>query len=242
MIRYEAFTKRYGGVEAVSGLDLGVASGETVALIGPNGSGKTTTLKAALGLVRPTSGRVLVAGRDTVADGRAARAVIGYLPQRLSFPDGCTARQVLSFYARLRGATGDEVDRLLARVGLEEAADRAADGYSGGMRQRLGLAVALLGRPKALVLDEPTASLDPSGALVVRDLVRSIRAEGTTVLLSSHDLGEVAALADRVAIFVTGRLAAVGTPRELARAHGLAVSDMEGVYRAVVAMAAERAA
>lgn len=214
MIRYHGFSKRFGAVEAVRELDLEIREGETLALIGPNGSGKTTTLKAALGLVRPTSGRVEVAGLD--AGDRAARARLGYLPQRLTFPDGCSAREVLRLYARLRGAT-DDLDAILARVGLADAADRSANQFSGGMRQRLGLAIALLGRPRALVLDEPTAALDPSGALVVRDLVEEIRAEGTTVVLSSHDLAEVAALADRVAVFVDGRMQALGTPEELVR-------------------------
>lgn len=233
MIRYESFGKRYGPVEAVAGLDLEVREGETLALIGPNGSGKTTTLKAALGLVRPSSGRVTVAGRDPWRDGAAARAAVGYLPQRLSFPAGCTAREILEFYGRLRGAAPEEAERLLEYAGLADAADRAADGYSGGMRQRLGLAVALLGRPRALVLDEPTASLDPSGALAVRDLIRAVRADGTTVVLSSHDLGEVAALADRVAIFVAGRLAALGSPARLAALLGLHGdrASIEAIYR-----------
>lgn len=214
MIRYDGFTKRFGKLVAVRGLDLDVAPGEALALIGPNGSGKTTTLKAALGLIRPTAGRVRIGGRD--AADRAARSKIGYLPQRLTFPEGCTAREALRLYARLRRAQ-DDLDALLERVGLTEAADRPANTFSGGMRQRLGLAIALLGGPEALVLDEPTAALDPSGALVVRDLVAAIREEGTTVILSSHDLAEVSALADRVGVFVAGRLEALGTPADLVR-------------------------
>jgi len=235
MIVYENFTKRFEKLVAVSGLELQVREGETLALIGPNGSGKTTTLKAALGLVRPSGGRVRVAGADVVTEGRAARACLGYLPQRLSFPEGCTAGEVMRLYARLRGADPAETEVLLERVGLLDAADRAADGFSGGMRQRLGLAIALLGRPRALVLDEPTAALDPSGSLLVRDLVESIRAEGTTVLLSSHDLAEVEALADRVAVFIAGRLVALGTPAELASALELPTSArrMEEIYRAI---------
>lgn len=238
MIRYEQFTKRFGAVTAVESLDLALDEGETMALIGPNGSGKTTTLKAALGLIRPTSGRVLVEGRDASRDGRDARSRIGYLPQRLAFPDGMTAREVLRFYAKLRGA--DPELRLLDRVGLLEAADRDVNGFSGGMRQRLGIAVALLGAPSVLVLDEPTASLDPSGALAVRDMIHAIRADGTAVLLSSHDLAEVAALADRVGVFVGGRLGALGTPADLARSLGLAVSTivstatgLESIYRRI---------
>ena len=228
MIRYEGFRKTYGRVLAVEGLDLEVRPGEMLALIGPNGSGKSTTLKSAVGLVRPSAGRVLVDGVD-VALGPAARAGLGYLPQRISFPEGVAARDAMRLYARLRGADLGDVDRLLDRVGLADAAGRATDGFSGGMRQRLGIAVALLGRPGVLLLDEPSAALDPTGALLVRDLIGGIAAEGTTVLLSSHDLAEVAALADRVAIFVDGRMTALGTIPELeARA---AASGLESVYR-----------
>jgi Cu-processing system ATP-binding protein len=232
MIRYEAFGKQYGSVTAVAGLDLEIGAGDAVALIGPNGSGKTTTLKAALGLVRPTTGRVLVDGHDIAVAGRRARACVGYLPQRLSFPDGCDARDVLRFYAKLRGADTAAIDGLLARVGLLAAATRAVTGYSGGMRQRLGIAVALLGEPRALLLDEPTAALDPSGALDVRDILRGIRADGIAVLLSSHDLAEVGVVAQRVGIFVAGRLEALGTTAELARAADVA-PDLEAIYRAI---------
>ena len=233
MIRYESLSKRYGGILAVDALDLEIRRGETVALVGPNGSGKTTTLKALVGLVRPTSGRVLVGGFDATSAGPAARSRLGYLPQRLSFPDGSTARETLRLYARLRGADPREVSQLLERVELADAADRDIDAFSGGMRQRLGLAIALLGRPLALVLDEPSAALDPSGALLVRDLIRDIATEGTTVLLSSHDLGYVAALADRIAIFVGGRLRASGSLPVLEAASGR--RGVEAVYRAVAA-------
>jgi ABC-type multidrug transport system ATPase subunit len=235
MIRYEGFTKRFGAVTAVSELDLEVRRGETLALIGPNGSGKTTTLKAALGLVRPTAGRVLVDGQDVSSRGRAVRARLGYLPQRLAFPEGCTPLEVMRLYARLRGVGWEEAERLLERVGLLGAADRAIEGFSGGMRQRLGLAVALLGEPAALILDEPTAALDLTGALMVREVIQKIRAEGMTVLLSSHDLGEVAALADRVAVFAGGRLVAVGRPADLARELGLRDPSLESIYRAATA-------
>ncbi|HEX6939911.1 MAG TPA: ABC transporter ATP-binding protein [Longimicrobiales bacterium] len=235
MIRYERFTKRYGAIEAVSGLDLEVREGETLALIGPNGSGKTTTLKAAVGLVRPTAGRVTIAGRDARCADARARETIGYLPQRLSFPPRSTGREVLAFFARLRDAAPGEIERRIEQVGLGSAADRPVEGYSGGMRQRLGVAAALLGRPRALILDEPTAALDPTAALALRDLIRDVRAEGTTVLLSSHDLAEVAALADRIAIFVRGHLAALGTAGHLAALLGLhdGRAGIESIYRIV---------
>jgi Cu-processing system ATP-binding protein len=214
----------------VQRLDLEVHPGETVALVGPNGSGKTTTLKALLGLVRPSEGRVLVDGHDVATAGVPARRLLGYLPQRLSFPEGMTGREAMQLYAKLRQAAAAEIAPLLERVGLTDAADRSTDGYSGGMRQRLGLAVALLGSPAALVLDEPSAALDPTGALLVRDLIREIAVDGTTVLISSHDLAEVAALADRVGVFVAGELRAIGTVAELGR-HADGAEGVEEIYR-----------
>ncbi len=228
MIRYEQFSKHFGTVEAANEVSLHVLPSEVVALVGPNGSGKSTTLKAAIGLVRPTAGRVLVNGADAARDPEVRRR-LGYLPQRLSFPQGVTAREAMRYYSRLRGASETEIAPLLNRVGLDTAADRHTDGYSSGMRQRLGLAIALLGRPRALVLDEPSAALDPTGALLVRDLIAEIHAEGTTVLLSSHDLAEVEALADRVAVFVDGRIRGLGTVEELAST--TSVSGLEGIYR-----------
>jgi Cu-processing system ATP-binding protein len=228
MIRYEGFSKSYGRVLAVAGLDLEMQPGETLALIGPNGSGKSTTLKAAVGLVRPSGGRIVVDDMD-VAGGPAARAGLGYLPQRVSFPEGVSARGAMRFYARLRGAGSGDVETLLHRVGLADAAGRPTDGFSGGMRQRLGLAIAMLGRPRLLLLDEPSAALDPTGALLVRDLIAEIAAEGATVLLSSHDLAEVEALADRVGIFVCGEMRALGSIAELEGRAG--VRGLEGVYR-----------
>lgn len=242
MIRYQNFSKRYGRVTAVAGLDLDVREGETLALIGPNGSGKTTTLKAALGLVRPSAGRVSIEGRD--AGDRAARARVGYLPQRLVFAEGTSAREAIEFHARLRRTDAADAERNLSRVGLAADAGRAIDGFSGGMLQRLGIAIALLGAPRTLVLDEPSAALDPSGALDVREILRDIRADGTTVLLSSHDLAEVAALADRVAIFVDGELRALGEPGALLDEMGVAAaglpagsSPLETLYRAATAPA-----
>ena len=215
MIRYARFGKRYGRVDAVRDLDLEVREGEILALIGPNGSGKTTCLKAALGLVRPTTGTVTVAGLDPFRR-PDARSRLGYLPQRLGFPEAASAREVVRFHATLRRAPAGAAEKLLERFGLSAAAGRRTDTFSGGMRQRLGLAVALLDDPAALVLDEPSAALDPSASLAVRDALRDLGGEGRTIVFASHDLAEVGALADRVAVFVDGELRALGAPRELA--------------------------
>jgi ABC-type multidrug transport system ATPase subunit len=238
MIQYIGFGKRFGSLVAAGSIDLSVAKGETLGLIGPNGSGKTTTLKALVGLIRPTAGRVLVNGMDAAASGPEVRRQVGYLPQRLALPDGVIARDVLRLCARLRGAAPEEVEQLLARVDLTAASGRLVDGFSGGMRQRLGLATALVGRPPVLALDEPSAALDPTGALLVRDIVSEARSRGTTVILSSHDLGEVAALADRIALFDGGRVQVLGTLPELMASLG--ARSLEDVYRRVTGVAPVR--
>ncbi|HET8623458.1 MAG TPA: ABC transporter ATP-binding protein [Gemmatimonadales bacterium] len=235
MIQYIGFGKRFGTVVAADGIDLRIAEGETLGLIGPNGSGKTTTLKALVGLIRPTAGRVMVGGVDVATAGREVRGLIGYLPQRLALPDGVTARAALRLCAKLRGTPRDEVETLLERVELSAAADRVVDGFSGGMRQRLGLAAALLGRPRALAFDEPSAALDPTGALLVRDLLIEARIRSTTVILSSHDLAEVSALADRIAVFSAGRVLAIGTLSELLGITG--GRSLEDVYRGLTGLA-----
>jgi ABC-type multidrug transport system ATPase subunit len=235
MIRYHQFGKRFGTIVAATEIDIAVSSGETLGLIGPNGSGKTTTLKALVGLVRPSTGRVTVDGKDAATAGREVRRLVGYLPQRLALPDGVTARNALRLCARLRGADPGDVEALLARVELENAADRVVDGFSGGMRQRFGLAAALIGAPRILAFDEPSAALDPTGALLVRDLVTEARARGTTIILSSHDLTEVAVLADRIAVFAAGRVRAVGTLAELTA--GTGARNLEDVYRRVTGVA-----
>ena len=191
MIRYRAFTKRYNGRTAVDALTLEVPEGSVVALLGPNGSGKTTSIKAAAGLVRPDSGEVLLgAGRVNALDPRARRAC-SYLPQRVSFPEALTGREVVDFYRRLRGAPGDATDRVLKFASLNGAGSRPVGTYSGGMVQRLGLAVATLGATEALLLDEPTAALDPDGLCAFYGLVEARRRSGGTVFFSSHQMGDI---------------------------------------------------
>ena len=207
MIRVEGLTKRYGTVTAVDGLSFDVDAGETFALIGPNGAGKTTTLKVLLGLTRPDSGRVLLGSAGLPPTDARARHGLGYVPQRVEFPTGRTVAEVLAFFADLRGLPRDAAGRALERVGLSAYAERRAGELSGGMTQRLSLAQALLGDPALLVLDEPTASLDPEATWEFRSLLEQLRREGKTVILSSHLLGEVERVADRVLILLDGRRA-----------------------------------
>jgi Cu-processing system ATP-binding protein len=213
VIRYEAFTKRFGEQRAVEDLSLAIDAGEAVALLGPNGSGKTTTLKAAAGLLRPTSGRVTICGRPAAE--APARCDISFLPQNVSFPDGLTGREALEFYGRLRKVADGRVDEVLRLASLNGSSGRPIHSYSGGMLQRLGLAVAVLPNAAVLLLDEPTAALDPDGLCAFYGLVDRRRAEGHTFLFTSHQLGDAERLADRFAILVAGRLAAFWTRAEL---------------------------
>lgn len=236
MILAEGLVKRYGSITAVDHLDFEVHEGETFALIGPNGAGKTTTLKLLLGLARPDSGTVRI-GPDAVPphDVRARRD-LGYVPQRVEFPPARTVAQVLSFFAELRELEPTSVDRALERVGLTGHRDRLASDLSGGYTQRLSLAQALLADPALLVLDEPTASLDPQATWEFRTLVEQLRRERKTVVLSSHLLSEVERVADRVLILHEGRRAALESLSDLRRrqlqASRLRVELQEPAHRA----------
>jgi len=209
MVRTESLTKRYGAVLAVNGLSFAVEPGETFAIIGPNGAGKTTTLRILLGLTRPDSGRAEVGPRALAPHHPEARRDLGYVPQRVEFPHGRTVTEVLRFFADIRGLEKGAVERALERVGLTPHAARRASELSGGYTQRLSLAQALLADPALLVLDEPTASLDPEATWEFRSLVEQLQREGKTILLCSHLLTEVERVADRVLILVEGRAAAL---------------------------------
>jgi Cu-processing system ATP-binding protein len=216
VIAYRSFTKTFGAVRAVDAVSLDVGRGEVVALLGPNGSGKTTCLKAAAGLVRPTAGAVLLGAAGRPAASPEARRTISYLPQRVSFPEALTGREVVEFYRALRGGDARRTDEVLRFASLNGAGARPVGTYSGGMMQRLGLAVATLPDADVLLLDEPTASLDPDGLCAFYGLVERTRREGRTVFFTSHHMGDVERLADRFAVLVRGRLAALLTNRELA--------------------------
>lgn len=215
MIRADRIVKRYGAITAVDGLSFEVEEGETFALIGPNGAGKTTTLKILLGLTRPDEGTVSIGHPDLPPHDARARHNLGYVPQRVEFPPARTVRQVLAFFAELRGLGRGSIDVALDRVGLTHVSERRARDLSGGYTQRLALAQALLGDPALLVLDEPTASLDPEATWEFRTLLVQLQRERKTVLLSSHLLSEVERIADRVLILLDGRQAALERIAEL---------------------------
>ncbi|MBS3651612.1 ABC transporter ATP-binding protein [Pseudaminobacter sp. 19-2017] len=208
-------SKSYGKVHAVTNVSCVFREGETIALVGHNGAGKTTLIKLMLGLIRPTSGTVRVLGEDPSAGQFEARQRLGYLPENVSFNMALTGRETLAFYARLKRVPLDSIDALLERVGLGHAADRRVGTYSKGMRQRLGLAQALLGRPRVLLLDEPTTGLDPALRRSFYEIVAELRADGATVVLSSHALTELEGKADRVVIINRGAKIADGTIEEL---------------------------
>jgi ABC-2 type transport system ATP-binding protein len=224
-------SKRYGSVEALKGVDLEVGEGELVGLLGPNGAGKSTLVKIAVGLVRPTGGHAEVAG--TRAGSRTARASLGYLAELFRFPGWYTADEVLELHQRLSGSRGGAAERrrLLELVALEDAAGRRVEGMSKGMQQRLGVAQALVGEPRILLLDEPTSALDPVGRRTVRLLLEELRGRGVSVLLNSHLLSEIELVCDRVAILLGGELVAAGTPAELSQARGVELETDEGVRR-----------
>jgi Cu-processing system ATP-binding protein len=219
-VAVDNLVKRFGATEAVNGVSFALAPGETVALLGHNGAGKTTLMKLMLGLIRPTAGTVRVLGDDPAHGGFAGRAKLGYLPESVSFSPALTGLETLRFYARLKRQPENRLMPILERVDLAAAAGRRVGTYSKGMRQRLGLAQALIGEPAALFLDEPTSGLDPASRQTFYDLIEAARRGGATVLLSSHALTELADKAGRVIILNRGVMLADGTLaalRQLAR-------------------------
>jgi ABC-2 type transport system ATP-binding protein len=232
-------TKRYGATAALGGVDLSVEPGELVGLLGPNGAGKSTLVKIACGLVRPSTGEARVTGEQ--AGSPAARAAIGYLAELFRFPDWLRADELLTLHQRLSGSEGGPQERaeLLELVELSDAAQTKVGAMSKGMQQRLGIAQALVGAPRLLMLDEPTSALDPVGRRVVRDLLLELKRRDVAVLLNSHLLSEVERVCDRVAILVGGKIVARGSPADLAQARGVEV-DLDGGTRAFPEAAREQ--
>ena len=215
MIIFRGFSKHFGSQRAVESLNLEIGRGEVVALLGPNGSGKTTSLKAAAGLVRPSAGQVLLGHPARPASEPAARTILSFLPQKVAFPEALSGREVVEFYRSLRGAPPKRSDEVLRFASLNGAGDRGVGTYSGGMVQRLGLAVALLPDSPVMLLDEPTAALDPDGLNAFYGLVERAKQDGRSIFFTSHQLGDAERLADRFAVLVEGRLVALLSAREL---------------------------
>ena len=223
-IRTWQLTKTYGEQVAVDHLDLTVEEGEIFGLLGPNGAGKTTTVLMLLGLSEPTSGRAEVLGLDPRRFPLEVKRRVGYLPDAVGFYEDLTGRENLRYTARLNGMRGapaeDRIDELLHDVGLASRGDDRVGAYSRGMRQRLGLADALVKDPSILILDEPTVAIDPEGVRELLALIRGLPQRGVSVLLSSHLLEQVQTVCDRIGIFVQGRMVVHGTIEELSRSHG----------------------
>ncbi len=211
MIRVSGLTKTYGSFAAVSNLSIEIRDGETFALLGPNGSGKTTTLKCLVGLISPDSGDLLINGLDARKLPLETRQMMSYLPQRVSFQENLTAREALAFYCKLRKLPSRRIDEILGgtRFDFNGFADMPIRTLSGGMLQRLGLAVACLPDAPILILDEPMINLDPAGAIRFREFLTAMRGECKTIVFSSHVLADVEQLADRVGILVGGKLVAL---------------------------------
>ena len=220
-IETHELSKRYGDQIAVNALDLAVHRGEVFGLLGPNGSGKTTTILMLLGLTEPTSGGVQVLGLDPARQPLSVKARVGYMPDEVGFYDELSARANLNYIVRLNGLSGAEaqrrIDSSLERVGLGDVADRPVATFSRGMRRRLGVADVLLKEPQLIIMDEPTQGLDPEGARSLLQTIRDLKGENITILLSSHLLHQVQAICDRVGLFRQGRMELVGTVPDLAR-------------------------
>jgi ABC-2 type transport system ATP-binding protein len=221
VIEAKGLTKRYGRTVAVDEVDLAIEAGEVFGLLGPNGSGKTTTILMLLGLTEPSGGTVTVLGHDPFRQPLAVKRMVGYLPDLVGFYEHLTARENLAYTARLAGlATGESAGRIteaLGRVGLGEVADRRVSTFSHGMKQRLGIAELLVKQARIAILDEPTNGLDPSGTQELLALIDGLRRDGMTIVLTSHLLGLVQSICDRVALFRQGRIGLVGRVDDLAR-------------------------
>ena len=242
-VRVVDVRKAYGGRPILAGVTFDVRRGELFALLGPNGAGKTTTVEILEGYRPVDGGSVHVLGLDPIRDGARLRPRIGLMLQEGGIDSRTTPREALRLYAKFY-KDAEDPDRLLAEVDLERAADTRFRRLSGGERQRLGLALALVGRPELLVLDEPTAGMDPAAKQATRDRIAALRASGTTILLTTHELSDVERLADHVAVLDRGRIVAYGTPAELTGAGAprvrfrlsatLAAGDAEAIVAAIV--------
>jgi ABC-2 type transport system ATP-binding protein len=232
VIETQGLTKHYGEVVAVDGLSLAVEHGQVFGLLGPNGSGKTTTILMLLGLTEPTQGMVRVLGLDPMRDPLSVKARVGYIPDQIGFYNELTARENLIYIAKLNGLRRDEayrrIDQALGQMGLAEVADRPVATFSHGMRQRLAVADTLIKRPQLIIMDEPTQGLDPQATREFLAVISDLKGKGITILLSSHLLYQVQAVCDRVGLFHRGHMVLEGSVKELAQ------RVLGGAYRVYV--------
>ena len=234
MIRLEGVTKRYGAFTAVHPLDLHVKRGELFGFLGPNGAGKTTTIRMVAGVLRPTAGRVLIAGHDVAKEPILAKQHIGYIPDRPSVYEKLTGAEFLRFVSGLWGRDGVQAakraDELLELFELTEWKDTLVESYSHGMRQKLLISSALVHSPDLIIVDEPMVGLDPKAARLIKDLLRSFTQAGGTVFLSTHTLEVAEALCDRIAILHGGRIRAMGTMADLRREAAAGDAHLEDIF------------
>jgi ABC-2 type transport system ATP-binding protein len=241
-VHIENLKKYYGAVHALDGLDLDVAPGTVFGFLGPNGAGKTTTLRILTGLARPTSGKAQVAGLDVLKDGRRLSRRIGHLPEEPAFYPWMTPREFLDYLGRLYGLSSSERNsrtrELLALVRMEDVSRRRIGGFSRGMRQRLGVAAALIHRPEVLFLDEPASALDPVGRKEVLDLIENLRGQ-CTVVMSTHILADVERVCDVVGIIAKGRMLVQSPREELLERYAVPAFELEADDRAALSLWAE---
>ena len=241
VISLQAVSKQYGSETVLRDINFEVQAGECIVLVGHNGAGKTSLMKLMLGLTRPTSGTVeILGGNPAFSAAVAQRMALGYLPESVAFYEAMTGREVLAFYASLKGSSELECKNLLELVGLSDAANRKVGTYSKGMRQRLGLAQAMLGNPQLLFLDEPTTGLDPILRQHFYELIDGLQKEGATSIISSHALNEVEARASRFIIMKEGIIVASGTLDELYQQAALPVRLRISVAAGAASSVAER--
>jgi len=219
MIRVEGLVKKYGDFTAVDGVDLDVAAGEIHGFLGPNGAGKTTSIRIIAGLLRPTAGRVTIAGHDLEREPEAAKAALGFIPDRPFVYEKLTAGEFLRFHGGLFGLEGapldDRVRSMLALFELTRWEGELIEAFSHGMKQRLVMCAAFLHRPRAVLVDEPMVGLDPRGARLIKDVFRALSREGVSILMSTHTLEVAQEMCDRITIILKGRILARGTVEEL---------------------------